>query len=91
MPGMWEIEEFVAEVERKTARAREEARRRPRTRFVQNVGYDLGRVTVADGELVEITLNRAKLRYTNGAILAREIILAVRRAEEIAHKGETGK
>lgn len=89
MPSMQDIEQFVAEVEARTARAKEAAQRHAETTFVQDINNELGSVTVTGtGDLVDITLDTAQLRYTNAATLSREILSALHLAEEKASIGE---
>jgi DNA-binding protein YbaB len=87
MPSMREIEDFVAEVERNTARARERAQGWTVTRIAEPIGGGLGQVVVNGyGVLLDVDLNADALRHTSerglGPILRDAIIRAERRAEQ---------
>lgn len=87
MPSMREIEDFVAEVERNTARARERARAWTTARLAEPIDDDLGQVVVSGyGALLGIELNPDALRFTNEQRLGPAVLDAITRAERRAEE-----
>lgn len=85
MPSMQEIENFVAEVERNTARARQRAGTWTATNVVVAIAGNLGQVVVNGyGALRAIELDPNALRLTNERTLASSVLDAVNRAEKKA-------
>ena len=87
MPSMREIEDFVAEVERNTARARERAHAWTTARLTEPINGDLGQVVVSGyGDLLGVELNPDTLRFTNEQRLGPAILDAITRAERRAEE-----
>lgn len=85
MPSMQEIENFVAEVERNTARAPQRAREWTATNVIVPIADNLGEVVVNGyGSLRAIELNSNTLRFANERTLASAVLDAIIRAEKKA-------
>ena len=87
MPSMQEIEDFVAEVERNTARATERAHAWKSARIVEAIAGGLGRVVVDGyGVLHAVELDTGGLQFTDEQRLGPAVLDAIRRAERRAEE-----
>lgn len=87
MPSMREIEDFVAEVECNTARARERARAWTTARLAEPIDGDVGQVVVSGyGALLGVELNPDALRFTDEQRLGPAVLDAITRAERRAEE-----
>lgn len=87
MPSMQEIEDFVAEVERNTARATERAHGWKAVRIVEAIEGRLGRVVVDGyGVLHAVELDGDGLRFIDEQRLGPAVLDAIRRAERRAEE-----
>ncbi|MBB5156431.1 YbaB/EbfC family nucleoid-associated protein [Saccharopolyspora phatthalungensis] len=79
---MNELENLLVEIQRQTAAAKAVGQRLAAETVTEAIGGDLGAVVVNGyGELVDISLEHDKLRYTTEKALGRQVLEALRRAE----------
>lgn len=82
---MDEIELVLEEIEQKLTVAKERGQSLVSERITEALDGDLGAIVVNGyGQLVDITLERANLRYTNESALGQQIVQTLQRAEERA-------
>lgn len=87
MSSIREIEDFVAEVERNTALARERARAWTTARLAEPIDGGLGQVVVSGyGSLLGVELNPDALRFTNEQRLGPAVLDAITRVERRAEE-----
>lgn len=85
MSGVHEIRHLVAAIEEATAAAAARAEARASGTISEQIGSDLGCVTVSGtGDLRAIDLDPGSLRYTTEQALASAIVSAIHRAEKRA-------
>ncbi|WP_143539520.1 YbaB/EbfC family nucleoid-associated protein [Saccharopolyspora spinosa] len=82
---MHEIENLLAEIQQRTAAVQAASRRLVAETVVETIGGDLGELAVNGyGELVDISLEHDKLRYTTEKALGNQVVEALARAERRA-------
>ncbi|PKW15399.1 DNA-binding protein YbaB [Saccharopolyspora spinosa] len=85
MASMHEIENLLAEIQQRTAAVQAASRRLVAETVVETIGGDLGELAVNGyGELVDISLEHDKLRYTTEKALGNQVVEALARAERRA-------
>lgn len=87
---MQDIEDTLAEIQRKTAEAKENGQRLATQQISEEIPGKLGSISVSGhGQLLNLSLNRDHLKFTNEHALAREIVETLERAEEKARSMRT--
>ncbi|APU16798.1 MULTISPECIES: YbaB/EbfC family nucleoid-associated protein [Actinoalloteichus] len=82
MDSSEQIKERLVLAQQKYERAKEKAARLAKTTVVEDLEGDLGAVVVSGyGQLNEIRINPAELRYTNGRGLSAALLRSIKRAE----------
>jgi DNA-binding protein YbaB len=84
---MASVRATVAEAERRTAEAAEQARARADTIIRERVEPDLGSVSVSGlGELLAVDLDPREMAWTTPSALAQAVTSAIQRAERRANR-----